>query len=99
MAYYRTDEGRKKKRALNQRRYRLSHDQASESEAQEEAMSGAIGVAPIIEHVRMVTSLIEGRFVSLDEIMEMLQKKERQHSLTRRLRVDYIVEQLNKSPP
>ena len=62
-------------------------------------MSGAIGVAPIIEHVRMVTSLIEGRFVRLDEIMEMLKKKERQHSLTRRLRVDYIVEQLNKSPP
>ena len=99
MAYYRTDEGRKKKRALNQRRYLLSHDKASEPEAQAEAMSEAIGVAPIIEHVRMVTSLIEGRFVSLDEINEMLKEKGRQHSLTRRRRVDYIVQQLNKDPP
>ena len=53
----------------------------------------------IIEHVRMVTSLIEGREVSLEEIKEMLKKKERQRSLTRRRRVDYLVQQLNKDPP
>jgi hypothetical protein len=29
----------------------------------------------------------------------MLKKKERQHSLTRRRRVEYIVDQLNKDPP
>ena len=58
-----------------------------------------IGVAPIVEHVRMVTGLIEGRFVSLNEIREMLKQKERQHSLTRRKKLDYIVEQLNKDPP
>lgn len=57
------------------------------------------GTAPIIEHVRMVTSLIEGRFVSIDEIREMLKKISRQHSLTRRRRVDYLVQQLNKDPP
>ena len=53
----------------------------------------------IIEHVRMVTSLIEGREVSLDEIKEMLKQKERQRSLTRHRRVDYLGPQLNKDPP
>jgi len=47
----------------------------------------------------MVTSLIEGRFVSLDEIKEMLKKISRQRSLTRRRWVDYLVQQLNKDPP
>ena len=54
---------------------------------------------PILRYVRMVTSLMEGRRVSLDEIKEMLMKKERQHSLTCRRRVDYLVQQLNKDPP
>ena len=57
------------------------------------------GEEPIIEHVRMVTSLIEGREVSLEEIKEMLKKKSRQHSLTGRSELDYLVEQLNKDPP
>lgn len=53
----------------------------------------------IIEHVRMATSLIEGREVSVDEIKEMLKKKRRQRSLTRQRRVDYLGQQLNKDPP
>ena len=53
----------------------------------------------IIEHVRMVTSLIEGREVSLDEIKEMLKQKERQRSLTRQRGVGYLGQQLNKDPP
>ncbi len=98
-AYYRTDEGRGKKRALNRKRYLVIADDerapvSEESEDRKESV-----VAPIIEHVRMVTSLIEGRFVSLDEVKEMLEKKERQRSLTRRRRVDYLVQQLNKDPP
>ena len=53
----------------------------------------------IIEHVRMVTSMIEGREVSLEEVREMLKKKERQRSLTRQRRVDYPTQELNKDPP
>jgi len=56
-------------------------------------------VPPIIEHVRMVTSLIEGREVSIEEIKEMLKKKGRQHSLPVQRRIDYLLDQLNKSPP
>jgi hypothetical protein len=98
-AYYRTKEGRDKKRTLNQKRYLVYHDEASEPEAKEEAMAEESSKESIIEHVRMVTSLIEGREVSLEEIKEMLKKKERQRSLTRRRRVEYIVDHLNKDPP
>ena len=98
-AYYRTDEGRGKKRTLNSKRYRVIANDESEAVTVEGEAPEESGAAPIIEHVRMVTSLIEGRFVSLDEIREMLKKKERQRSLTRQRRVDYLVQQLNKDPP
>lgn len=98
-AYYRTEEGRVKKRALNRKRYLLITEEEREPVTEGEEATEEIGVAPIVEHVRMVTGLIEGRFVSLNEIREMLKQKERQHSLTRRKKLDYIVEQLNKDPP
>jgi len=98
-AYYRTDEGLAKKCALNQKRYLVYHDEASEPEAKEEAMAEESSNESIIEHVRMVTSMIEGREVSLEEVREMLKKKERQRSLTRQRRVDYPTQELNKDPP
>ena len=98
-AYYRTEEGRGKKRALNRKRYLVYHDEESEPAAKEEAMAEERNEESIIEHVRMVTSLIEGREVSLDEVKEMLKQKERQRSLTRQGRVDYLGPQLNKDPP
>ncbi len=55
--------------------------------------------APIVEHVRMVTSLIEERKVRLDEILKMLSRILRQHSIGHGKRIDYIVRYLNKSPP
>lgn len=98
-AYYRTKEGRAKKCALNRKRYLVYHNGESEPEAKEEAMAEECSEEAIIEHVRMVTSLIEGREVSLDEVKEMLKQKERQRSLTRQQRVDYLGPQLNKDPP
>jgi len=98
-AYYRSEKGRKRKQAQNRKRYLVITERDTEPVIVESKVPEAIGVAPIIEHVRMVTSLIEGRFVSLDEIQKMLKQKARQHSLTRRRRVDYIVHQLNKDPP
>jgi len=98
-AYYRTNEGREKKRALNRKRYLVITEEEREPVIAEDGAPEESGVAPIIEHVRMVTSLIEGRFVRLDEIKEMLKRISRQRSLTRRRRVDYLVQQLNKDPP
>jgi len=77
----------------------VPNDQDSEPEAVEEEATEDGCNEPIIEHVRMVTSLIEGREVSIDEIEKMLKKISRQHSLTRRRRIDYVVQQLNKDPP
>jgi len=53
----------------------------------------------IVEHVRVVASLIEERKVRLAEILKMLARVMRQHSIGRRKRIDYIVGYLNKSPP
>jgi len=84
---------------LNRTRYLVCHDEDAEPETKEEAMEQKESEESIIEHVRMVTSLIEGREVSIYEVKEMLKQKERQHSLTRRRRFDYLVDQLNKDPP
>lgn len=54
---------------------------------------------PIIRYVRMATSLIEGRYVGIEEIERMLKAISRQHRLTRRRRIDYIIEKLNRGPP
>lgn len=53
----------------------------------------------IIEHVRVVVSLIEGRQVSRKEIREMLARVLRQHSIGRRRKIDHAVEWLKANPP
>jgi hypothetical protein len=45
----------------------------------------------IVRYVQMVTSLIEGRRVSEAEILRMLVRAERQHSMARRRRRDYVL--------
>ncbi len=39
---------------------------------------------PIVRHVRVIVSLIEGRQVGLTEIVALLAKKGRQHRMVRR---------------
>jgi hypothetical protein len=53
----------------------------------------------IVDYVRMVTSLIEGRPVSREEILQMLKRVVRQHSLARERRIDYILRTLKEKPP
>jgi len=84
---------------LNRKRYLVYPGEEAEPETKEEAMDERDGKESIIEHVRMATSLIEGREVSLEEIKEMLKQKGKQHSLTRQRRVDYLARKLNKDPP
>jgi hypothetical protein len=55
--------------------------------------------AGMVEHVRMVTSLIEGRRVSRDEIFQMLKRTMRQHRIGRERRIDYLVRFLKANPP
>lgn len=54
---------------------------------------------PILAHVQNVVSLIEGRQVARSEILEMLARVLRQHSMVRRRRIDQAVDWLNANPP
>jgi hypothetical protein len=68
-AYYRTPEGKIKKQQQNARRY--SRAKASVLEADR----------PVIAHLKVVASLIEGRPVALSEIISMVRRILRQPSL------------------
>jgi len=54
---------------------------------------------PILEHVRVVVGLIEGRQVLLSEIVQMLERILRQHRMVRTRRIDQGVAWLNAQPP
>jgi hypothetical protein len=104
VAYYRTPEGKKKKSALNQKR-RRAHTDAEPLPAPSPASVPVIASnsAPcdllLLEYVRMVVSLIEGRPVSRTEILEMLRKDLRQRSPPKRKKVDHTVAWLHEHPP
>jgi len=102
VAYYRDPDGKTKKSALNQRR-------ASKVSAKPpQTVSPRVSVPQhgstpwneaMVEHVRMVSSLIEGRRVSRREILEMLAKVLRQHSLGRCRKIDHSIAWLREHPP
>lgn len=93
--YYRSREGKIKKRLHNQRRgsRRLplpvrtgGADHGSRTTGEEMSFDPGI-----VRYVQMVTSLIEGRRVSEAEILRMLVRAVRQHSMARRRRRDYVL--------
>jgi hypothetical protein len=85
-------EHKEKKAAMNRRRYLVSERKRAEEEPA--PVEATAPVRPILRHVQMVCSLIEGRSVSLGEVLVMLRQKGRQHRMCRQRRVDYIVAQL-----
>lgn len=52
-----------------------------------------------VSYIQMLVSLIEGRLVSLDEVLEMLLKIVRQHSIDRRRRFIYTFTYPDQKPP
>jgi len=100
VAYHRKHKD--KKAELNRRRYLVSEkadaevrreiERERETESSSEADESA---PPILKYVRLVCRLIEGRAVSLQEVLEMLRGKRRQHGISRERRLDYIVRQMN----
>ena len=54
---------------------------------------------PMLCYLRIVISLIEGRRVRAEEILEMLARIVRQHSIVRRRKIDYVLAHLNKRAP
>jgi hypothetical protein len=95
-AYNRSPEGKRKKSALNQRRGRILPPMELEPQPEPEPK---IWDERMVKYVRMVSSLLEGRWVSREEVLEMLAKQMRQHSMRRRRWVDYSIAWLNERPP
>lgn len=100
--YYRTPEGKFKKKLQNDKRSRAETkavirdcEQAGKNLVLPEHRIGG----QMLCYLRMVTSLIEGRRVSVAEILEMLARMLRQHSMARRRRIDYVLRYLNKRAP
>jgi len=100
--YYGTKEGKTKKKIQNGKRSygeaRADHHPQLRSAPQLEC-DGVRLDAATVSYVRMVTSLIEERQVSEDEIVEMLVRAMRQHSIARRRRMDYVLAYLKKNAP
>ena len=95
VAYYATAEGKVKKKMQNGKRVQGAV-RAAANPAVPEAPQFPAGM---VRYVAMVASLIEGRPVSEEEIVRMLARAMRQHSMARRRRMDYVVAQLNKHGP
>jgi hypothetical protein len=101
IAYYRDAQGKKKKSDLNQRRAKLTApgSQKTSPGASVTKDSSAQWNEVMVEHVRMVCSWIEDRRVSRKEILEMLEKVLRQHTMCRRRKIDQAVSWLKEHPP
>jgi hypothetical protein len=101
VAYYRDPIGRKKKRALNGKRAK------PKSEGDRCGAACLVGLESgsgqwnrlMLGYVRMLISLIEARAVSLTEIVQMLQRVLRQHSVGRRRKIDHALTWLQEHPP
>jgi hypothetical protein len=80
----------KKKSGLNQRRAKPPAPEPAAG-----ASVAKLGLAQwnraMVEHVRMVSSSIEGRLVSGQEILELLAKVLRIHTMCRRRKIDQVV--------
>lgn len=102
VGYYGTEEGKMKKKIQNAKRRRK--EVASPADPPEIERAIPAPEQPqrdeaTVSYVRQVTSLIEGRRVSREEIVEMLEQGLRQHRMEGGNRMDYVVEQLKKKSP
>lgn len=78
--YYRTAEGKVKKRQQNNKRKRRRKGSGGEGKAKKAPSPETTPVgydAEMVEQVQMFTSLMEGREVSLEEVLEMLERAEK----------------------
>jgi len=108
--YYRSEKGKKKKKALNERRYKLTEADDGREDLAAEGPSKQQGAVTdhkidfiqdkgILSYIQMVIGLIEGRYVSMDEILKMLQKISRTHRIDRHRRFVYAFAYPRQRPP
>lgn len=97
-AYYRTESGRRKKQALNAKRGGGEPAPAAEAVIAVDACETEFD-AGIVDHVRLVVSLIEGFPVPREEVVAMLREARRQRRMFRERRIDYVLRWLGEHPP
>jgi hypothetical protein len=101
--YYRTKEGKLKKKIQNGKRgkaeAKITFGDGTRCNNKDLVPDEPRFDAGMVSYLRMVTSLIEGRQVSVLEILAMLARAVRQHSIAPRRRIDYVVQCLNERAP
>lgn len=78
--YYRTPEGKVKKRMQNNKRKRKRKGSGGSGAVKKARPEKARAVgydAEMVEHIQMFTSELEGREVSLEEVLDMLERAEK----------------------
>jgi hypothetical protein len=95
-AYYRTDAGRQKKRALNRARS-LRAARSCQGEAPPPPPADDEFTPEVITHVRVVVSLFEGRRVGRDEIILLLERILRQRHMGGGRRGGYGAPQMKRT--
>ena len=93
--YYRSPEGKVKKKYLNAGR--SSQNRLPEPDSEENCVCTVDDET--VEHIRLVTSLVESRWVGLAEIYAMLEGILRQHSIDWSIKLSYGVPSLQEKPP
>lgn len=97
--YYENPQGKKKKSALNQRRKNKTIP-AVEPEPKASPQTPVKEIPPLlVGYVQRMVSVIEGRPVSREEILAMVVKEKRQHSMVRQRRMEQIIRSLHERPP
>ena len=97
-AYYQDPAGKGKKRDLNARRRRPAPE-PPEPGPKPAVESGPGWPRPMVEYLAMVVGLIERRRVRVAEVLAMLARAVRQHSMVRRRRLDQALAGLYERPP
>ena len=95
IAYYGDEEGKLKKKIQNDRRER----KGSATQTPSFPSPAPSWPKPVVGYVRRLVCWIESRRVSLREVLEMLVRVLRQHSMARRRRIDQIIGWLDEQPP
>ncbi len=105
-AYYHTPEGKLKKKRHNGTRARPAPP--SPADTPPPAQSAPLTPVPpdqaefdpgMVEHLRVATSLIEGRKVTRQEIVEMLRRTVRQHGMASEPGSEYGEDRVKRPPP
>lgn len=104
VAFYQTSEGRQKRLRLNQRRRKPKSvegkpAQETPPKSPEEGKTHLRWPGDLIEYLVLVIGWIEGRKLGVDEVLELLERQVKQHTIGRRRLIDRMLEYLNQRPP